>query len=286
VGSQGVSACTTPCAAGTYSRAAGGICLPCDLGRFQPGRAALRCKPCAPGRFTAITSSFSCAQCPEGQLAVADNAACSFHCPPGQDHNDTGTAVGHAHDSRLAGVNRQCEFCIPGERRAAAEFSCGWCPADTFSSERRDACVSACAKGSQLARGASGAAVACEECPVGTFADGLGAEGAAGGAWSPQMRCMRCPTGKFVALPGAEACKFCPGGRKSIATGDSCVYNCRPGAYGAGASCLPCPPGRFQTQLQYLRCSHCPAGAFGVGMLAARLIACGDSECAVGAGRS
>jgi hypothetical protein len=141
-----------------------------------------------------------------------------------------------------------CMPCPAGQFSAAGATSCTPCEAGRFSAEGAASCTP-CSGGSFSASGAS----SCTPCMAGTFA--------ASGASS----CTPCAAGRFSAA-GATSCTPCAAGSSSTGGAAMCTP-CNPGSFAASgaASCTPCASGTFAATSGAPMCAPCTAGSFAFG---------------------
>lgn len=98
----------------------------------------------------------------------------------------------------------------------------------------------------------------CEECPVGTFANGT----------VPLSECESCQPGETTYFKGKSECFKCPAGTFSK-NGSNCE-NCPSGTYFAGigakdiSECIACPAGETAWLSGAKECKKCSAGTFEV----------------------
>jgi len=107
-----------------------------------------------------------------------------------------------------------------------------------------------------------------EQCPPGSYADGLGCQPCSVGQYSSfagQEFCFDCPSGTFAASSNTSSCAQCPGGRYAPLQKQSTCVDCPPGTYSTAegtVQCLACPVGSYSPSSNSTTCLSCDPGFF------------------------
>lgn len=160
--------------------------------------------------------------------------------------------------------------CNPGYFLDTASKNCAMCSYGQWSAGGTATTCTMCLPGKYgTMTGGTSAAMACHDCPIGTWSSQAGAP--------TDQSCSNCPMGRYgteAGLGSLELCSQCPAGTYNNVAGstssDACLP-CAPGTFSSqiGASvpeaCTSCIPGRWnanQGGSSLSSCSMCPAGTY------------------------
>ncbi len=235
--------------AGFFAPAGSSAAQPCAAGSFSAAAGAALCAPCPP-RFVCPAQSSAPAVCGKGLFCAGGVApGAEGRCPLGFFSNATGLASAS-----------ECARCLPGSWCGSTGLTApsGPCAAGSLcfggaaTAAPRDGGLTgdACPAGAYCVAGSSSPAL----CPPGTL------NGAAGGtallaSCAPCDAGFSCPQpGTVVATQPCAASFYCPGGDatptllcppgSSCAVGSAAPQPCAAGTYapaGGAAACLQCP---------------------------------------------
>ena len=317
-GKVGEAACLA-CPAGTLARHVaanvdGADCVPCESGRYAR-LASMRCFPCPRGKYSDVVGAHDesfCASCAVGFYSGAigaKNASTCKACPAGRESRDGREGEVHANSCRSCpsgfygfGEDVPCEECPRGRvllnNGGTALQSCMVCPGGYFWTSTKldceacppntyqpfeglvgpESCIK-CGQGTVARDKANDEADACEECPLGRYADGSKCTECVEGRYSDTRRatdasaCRECPAGRYGSEAGSQSaiadCQPCPAGRvgskdasRRLFVEESCSL-CGSGQISSDGQveCSPCPAGTSPSNDQTI-CSDCPAGTY------------------------
>jgi len=115
---------------------------------------------------------------------------------------------------------------------------------------------------------ATSAVISYEQCPLGTYVQGLGCEPCAPGNYSTlenQDFCFECPAGRFQRESGKSFCDPCPVGRSAQVVGLSECHICKAGKFSnapGAVTCLDCAAGSYSNVDGASECNSCLAGEY------------------------
>lgn len=242
-----------PCAPGSFAALLSSeTCTPCLPGTAQPLSGQTECTPCEAGTFQAGSGKQSCDACPKGSFA-ADGGK------DGCDVCDTGTvqplagqlacepcAAGTYNDGNVVADPAACAPCLANATCAAcaANADCSPCTVESGCAACRDKTPVRCEHcplgHAQPASGSAG----CEECPRGTYNDGV-ADSAACQACGSNTDCAACALTSFVE------CKPCPKNTYREDTAGTSL-----------ASCAACLDNQYTVGDASIECDECPANQY------------------------
>jgi len=251
VSSNRASLCTL-CSPGFYSSSQTGglICIPCNVGEYQPGTNQSSCVRCEAGYYNSRASASVCGTCSPGTYSLDGATGCAS-CSTGWYQAGFGASL--------------CEACIPGKYSSApAQKICLSCFAGFFSDVQNSSSCTACPSGRYQI---SEAAVQCGEC-------GLGASSLLGSTicadcqpgfyadLTTSSRCFPCEPGFAQTQPRMAQCESCPGGKFAPLASRECL-ECPNGRYSSGNSseCLSCDLGSVSVKSSPI-CTVCEAGYY------------------------
>ena len=268
-GLNGIDQLCTPCQAGTWSDAVGGVkealCKNCKAGTWSEARGQATedaCKLCGAGRFVESVGSdqrFMCEACPKGFGQPRQGSAYCLPCFPGFYSTATGAPAckrcGRGRISRGQNATScescargfyqnteggsTCFRCIPGTfASTTGQASCLFCPRGRFQPLRNASFCTRLTAGYVANTGRSSEIqvpdgsriiVTCEDQHCQPF------EACTAGTRSNENRsvCVECEVG-MTSSTGARSCHACDRGKYAPAKGLQ--------------SCVNCPGGWFQPQ--------------------------------------
>ena len=198
-----------------FFRASGGAaggCVACQPGQFKPGYGSdTPCQPCPAGSYAAVSGSTVCSLCPPSTYASVSGATACSTCPalstPVQQNSSEASAVVAAEGATACMCDPGTVMSIYFDGGGCVPCPPGWmwprpgicipCPQGTYSSPA-------------LAGGGGGGALACEECPPGTFASASSASSAS--LHDSATACSACTAsaGEYAGGYGSSSCLVCP----------------------------------------------------------------------------
>lgn len=233
------------CAIGSFGT--DGLCMLCQLAKYQDVSGATECKACPSGKTTRSvghSEPSDCQTCLDlGEISstIILDGYCT-NCAPG----------------KYVDVD-QCTNCEPGRYRLASQTECEKCIIGKFS-DGLSPCADCPAGFYNTAEGLS----QCEQC-ITQGAHSNACEECAAGYRKEGASCIACEAGKF-SVTGQVECQSCATGLFQDQTSSSSCKQCLPGSFAddlSSISCKKCTLGRFQPKYGQGACHKCPIGTYG-----------------------
>ena len=248
-GAAGAVVCT-PCEPGYYSLSDGTGCLPCDAGSFLNATSGV-CDACWPGSFSA-RGALTCSPCQANTYAAADGTSC-LSCPDGSTSFagspalNACTCTAGSVPQYAAGATFVCQPCPAGTEHDVVTNECMPCPSNSYNGVRGsttctpvDAGFVVILNGTAQAPCPAGSYLNVSECAMcqpGTFSATQGA-----------TTCPSCPPATISATGGATACDACPASSSDGLGNTVCLcldgyYDVALGANTSAPQCTSCADG-------------------------------------------
>lgn len=277
-----------PCAPGRFqSRTEQSDCDACPLGRYNLATGQAECSGCPTGRFGDELGQLECTACPQGKAQEITGKTVCTDCPIARYAATLGSekclACGTGTFGALPGSlnctlcpagsyqNRElqtsCQLCEPGSYSQEGQALCQTCPSGTVAfwegSSACEACPDfsvpnfpktecTCDEGYYFPDYEAGAALVCEECPVGADCSQAGSKWStlesAPGFWRASQAslqfylCLRpehCAGGPAPAVSDPDSSATCNGNRGGVLC-SQCLDGYKEAA---GGGCEKCPDG-------------------------------------------
>lgn len=258
-----------PCGSGSSTEGLTGAasCVDCPAGTYGDN-----CTKCAVGKYRGPgdKDTTKCKDCPNGYYQEQDKQASCPPCLPGRYNNKTGMpncslcAIGQMSASASA---ETCSDCFSGKTSDVGSSFCDACTAGQY---LHDYICKSCPEGWSSMYGQR----KCQACTPGKYAGGYNTT-----TRKEATSCVFCPAGKHgetgltaaVRLNETKACRICPAGTFSAASGVESASGCNrcpPGTFSASTgnkhpnNCSECPQDMFNEDAMQSACKSCRTGMF------------------------
>lgn len=192
-----------PCAQGTFSNSNGmTVCTTCSRGSYSPSLGSTQCTNCLPGKFSTTpgaTQESQCTNCPPGMYGPSAGASLCYTCGLGLYSGEGQPACTPCEQGKFSNASSNGVGCEPCPNASfsggTGSSACTLCPPGTYSTQAELSTLADCTPCASGSVSGDPGSTHCDVCGIGEYASG------------DALVCIACQVGTFSNTTGAEACQ-------------------------------------------------------------------------------